>query len=725
MDKILNNVLSDLESLQLNKALKTLRTYLEEHPEMRNDGGIDDVERDYRLMLDYMGRGYADDNREHLYRGLLERTYRFMMNLYVSYKIRTSQLFAEASRSASAHDFGQDEVKRTLEGFVTDFALLSLETESVKKEKTTQLYKVHDAYLSALFCHLLVSRQWNVSDREFYSELMLSPTIDVNDIQLIVSALTLSNLSFFDIHKFSALVHVYLTSTHERVRQRALVGWVLSMGREGELFPAYRQCVHDVCQDEKVSREIADMQKQMIFCKKAEEDKDRIQQDILPTLMNNNNLFVSRSGIITEKEEDGMEDILNPDADDRKMEEMEESFNQMVNMQKAGSDIYFGGFSQMKRFPFFYSVSNWFCPFYLEHSGIVSVVDRMRGSDFLKNVLEHGPFCDSDKYSFILAMASVIEKLPANLREMLGNADALGPVASEAERHDGTYIRRMYLQDLYRFFRLYTYRVDMKDPFGTPHYLFATSPAFEHTAVENHFADLCMFMRKQKDDKAFGLLVKRFDNQENPKSMLMGGIYYLDVAHDQDRAVGCLGRLLELEPDNERALSLLARAHFERGDFEEALENYRSLYGKHPENKHYALPYGVALSSTGHYEEAVTLFYKLSYENPTSVNVMRGLAWALMGGRKLQQAEAEYARLLAAGKNNTGDYLNAGYCQWLLGNTGKAIDMFRKFKELVGTESIAGKLIEDEFANDAEWLHTHGISRVDIQLMSDLLENPS
>lgn len=135
MDKILNNVLSDLESLQLNKALKTLRTYLEEHPEMRNDGGLDDVERDYRLMLDYMGRGYADDNREHLYRGLLERTYRFMMNLYVSYKIRTSQLFAEASRSASAHDFGQDEVKRTLEGFVTDFALLSLETESVKKEK--------------------------------------------------------------------------------------------------------------------------------------------------------------------------------------------------------------------------------------------------------------------------------------------------------------------------------------------------------------------------------------------------------------------------------------------------------------------------------------------------------------------------------------------------------------------------------------------------------------
>ena len=49
------------------------------------------------------------------------------------------------------------------------------------------------------------------------------------------------------------------------------------------------------------------------------------------------------------------------------MEKLEASMKRMNDMQRQGSDVYFGGFSQMKRFPFFSVVANWFMPFYLHH----------------------------------------------------------------------------------------------------------------------------------------------------------------------------------------------------------------------------------------------------------------------------------------------------------------------------------------------------------------------
>ena len=52
-----------------------------------------------------------------------------------------------------------------------------------------------------------------------------------------------------------------------------------------------------------------------------------------------------------------MDDILNGDTSDKKIEEIEHSIRKMADMQKRGADIYFGGFSKMKRFGFFFTLS--------------------------------------------------------------------------------------------------------------------------------------------------------------------------------------------------------------------------------------------------------------------------------------------------------------------------------------------------------------------------------
>jgi hypothetical protein len=179
----------------------------------------------------------------------------------------------------------------------------------------------------------------------------------------------------------------------------------------------------------------------------------------------------------------------------RPLKTWKRGFSRFSDMEKQGSDIYFGGFSQMKRFPFFYTLSNWFVPFYLGHPALESVRKKLGENKFLQILFNSGPFCDSDKYSFALAMGSIIDKIPDSVKEMLNSGEAvLGPVASNIDKESTTFLRRSYLQDLYRFFRLYPYRQDFRNPFenfssvsGGPGFFF-----HQFTVSENTFEEICV-----------------------------------------------------------------------------------------------------------------------------------------------------------------------------------------------------------------------------------------
>ena len=104
----------------------------------------------------------------------------------------------------------------------------------------------------------------------------------------------------------------------------------------------------------------------------------------------------------------------------------------------------------MKRFSFFNTLANWFMPFYSDHPLLQNNSSEFMDSSYMRKMFEKGPFCDSDKYSFVLGLSSVFNQLPANVREMLKNGEAtLGIVGNDGVT-DTTpaYYRRLYLQDL-------------------------------------------------------------------------------------------------------------------------------------------------------------------------------------------------------------------------------------------------------------------------------------
>lgn len=92
------------------------------------------------------------------------------------------------------------------------------------------------------------------------------------------------------------------------------------------------------------------------------------------------------------------------------------------------------------------------------------MMDKTGLNRFLNVMVEKGPFCNSDKYSFVFAFQQVINQIPQNMREMLERGEATVNELAIEELESPAYIRRTYLQDLYRFFRLFPMRATFVNP---------------------------------------------------------------------------------------------------------------------------------------------------------------------------------------------------------------------------------------------------------------------
>ena len=343
-----------------------VRDYIRDHSLYSFQDRIESVMANYALMLDYLERGFKDDKRDRFYQEAVAETYRLIQDLRIADRKKTNPSYKVAAAHAATVNMDQAEIRNRLEGFVADQAMLALEPDSVRQERHRALYERHTDYVSRLFDSIFVSSQWSEAEMGFYLDLLSSPTVDILDVQVLVSAVTLSCVNVFDPRKQQLLCDLFLASADEHVRQRALVGWAFSLRwDEKMMLDRQRRSALKLMAHDTGCRQLMELQKQMVYCVNAEADNRKIQRDIMPTLLNNSHLQITKFGI-AEKEEDSLRDILHPDADEKAMDEVEATIAKMREMEKSGSDIYFGGFRHMKRYAFFYTLSNWFVPFFTE-----------------------------------------------------------------------------------------------------------------------------------------------------------------------------------------------------------------------------------------------------------------------------------------------------------------------------------------------------------------------
>ena len=711
-NEALDMIIMALLDRNLGEAITATDNFLAVHPHQVNTDRLYAIKSDYQLMADYWRRGFKDPQMTSLYNNLLQRMYVLYATIAGSYDIRHTpyldSLYAKVH--TTPRDWSPQVIRESLEAFVSDVALAGLEHRPTK-----ELYANHHREMVELFDYILTSGIWSDGFAQAMEDIVLSPTVDTVDQQLIVSSVMLATMNMFDMAKFRMMAHVYQKAVDEHVRQRALIGWALSMDSAIglRLYSEEVELVQKMVEDETCCRELVELQKQLVFCIDAERDHQTIQSEIMPEILNQQGLHLNRNGVLEEQEADELYDILHPDAEEEKLERMEQSFQKMMDMQKQGSDIYFGGFSQMKRFPFFNELMNWFVPFYKDHPDISEAIGEYGNNRFLNTLFSSGPFCTSDKYSFLLAFSQVVRRLPDNLREMMERGEMpIGEVPQE-ELGQSAYIRRTFLMDLYRFFRLFPNRAAFRNIFDVKDldYVILSTPIFTSTHVEAYFNEVTAFLIKRKHKaEAREILANYGLNRMDFQFYLMSAIVsYGKLAKEK------YAKAVELQPDNVRALTGYARSLFNDGEYQEALDVYDKLLSLQPDKKSYLLNKAVCLTNLQRCEEAEKVLFRLNYDAPDDVNVNRVLAWTLTNDGKYEQAEKLYSQLLTDGKNSTDDLLNYGFCLWFAGHIDEAADCFHRYLKESGEDK------EKMIKNELELIQRKGITEPEIQMMLYIL----
>ena len=458
---------------------------------------------------------------------------------------------------------------------------------------------------------------------------------------------------------------------------------------------------------------------------------------------------MTRLGIV-EKEDDPMKDIMDPNAAERDMEEMERKYRKMMDMQKQGSDIYFGGFSKMKTFPFFNDLCNWFAPFNAAHPALGAARERLAGSTFLNNLMENGPFCDSDKYSFALAIAQIMDRMPDNVKEMLNSDATFGPTVSKDEQEEPAYICRSYLQSLYRFFRLYRSKRDFLNPFildeledNDGNALFMSYKLLACPEMEENAVALCGFLLKRKMMRKLMSMAICYKSSQNPR--LVRFLALVPMTDGKWQEAYDLFASVPEDQHTEESLRGMAHCCMSLKRFGEAVAIYRRLLAMHPDSFSYQLNLAVCLMSSDAFsscgdaaasscdaasscgaaasscdaasscgdasscdaasslggkvearpnkvvEEGTKLLYKLDYEHPNNANVRRVLAWCMMLQGNFDKAIDIYMRLLSQPDAVSADRLNAAYAHWLSRDVARAVALLREYCNLCELEEAEAK----------------------------------
>ena len=608
---------------KLGLGLAILKPHIEKLASVGISARYGSLSQDYAYMLRFMTEGYKDPQREKLYAEMLAKGYHLASDVKRQLRITADAALVSLQKSIVDNDNSAN-------------ALI----EALKDDSLDA--KAHYEVLNRAFVSIFLSEDWREQEQRLWTAFLISSDVKSVDAQVIISAIMLGCMLGFCIEKYKTLCYVFMTSEDMYVRQRAFVGWVLCYQMSNKLLKrdaeTQNQLVEQMLEDENTCSDLIELIMQVVICTEAEKDNKVIQKEIMPDILKGNHFKFSAKDGFVEKDET-MDDILNPGASELAMEKMEQGIQRMSKMQKAGADIFYAGFSQMKRYPFFYKMVNWFMPFDIKHPDLGEAILNDEGLQMVEKIFETPTLCSSDKYSFLFALKSVLPTLPADIRKAMG-AGEMGIVGMsspfETITEKPAYVRRMYLQDLYRFFKL-SPQVKMPNMFTDTLWMQALAGMPQ---VKGRCVELAKFLLRH-DKQAIALSVAEKGEDSEERSIILAAIaekrgedpseYYLSV--------------LAANADSVPALKGIARYYLQKGSAE-ALAYWQRLCELNPGVFAYELNRLHALVLAGKVEENLNDFYRLDFEHPDDPKVKRLIAWALLCLGRFDKAEELYYKIL-------------------------------------------------------------------------------
>lgn len=684
---------------------------------------VENIKEDYERMLLFFSDGMRDPDKESIYNRYSQNLLKIVRNMELMYLINTYSVYSAAFKRTV--NFDSTLIAAKLEHFTEKLKKIAQEDQSSSSLK--DFYKQKADYDNLLFSYILISPQWSEYEENLYLDLIVSPKTDGITSALMVSAIMLSCMSVYDFRKFSCLVQIYQRTSNAVVKERALVGWTLSL--QGALMQSekdrQKELVNQLCEsDSDAIVELAELQKQLLFSLDTPKQSENFRKNM--------DQLIKESKFGEKIMKDDWEGADLDDSsfldDEQRMETAEKYFDKIKNMEKSGFDVYFDGFSKMKNFAFFHTFSNWFLPYYFENPalhGEQNALDESSIAAINKVMTSRANICDSDKYSMAFAIGMTVKKTPELTNMFSRMATDVASLDGQEVVASPLMIRRRYLQSLYRFSKLCTMNAYLDDPFDERNKsltFFLCRREFDTELFEKAKLSICRYLAKQKDYGRLGEFLYACSQTHHVDYMMMKALFEFYHEHDYASALHCVTSVLLKNPNSIPALKLMGRCYYSMENYEEAANVYERLIQMDGSSDAFKVHLACCLLEAGEINEGVQLLFEQEYHHPDKKEILRALAWGLMQKGQLDKAFDYYTRLarVTVGddeQERAEDLYYMGLVCFCQHQIKQAVSYFAQFLQISKSESLSDKLRQDE-----HFMTKFDLSLVDIRLIEDAVK---
>jgi tetratricopeptide (TPR) repeat protein len=691
------------------------------------------LEENYHFMLKYTVEGSRDPDRDKVFLKLIVSVFELTDKIIEALLIKSSPLFEYEKKRAIEKSFPAG-----LESYLEQLKQLYKPEQTgnaggktspgASEKKYHQGPGEQKAIMQELFHLLWFSDKLKPEESGLMRELLAGPAVQDQYKSLLITGITLSLHRYFDPGKFEILFDL-LSSPVAPVSQRALVGILLNLYRHDArmpFYPAITGRLKILNEGPEFKRNIQRVILQLIRSKETEKLQQRIRDEIIPEMIRISPNLKNKINLDSLMEE-GFSEGKNPEWEEIFGESpgLLDKMQEFSEMQMKGSDVFMGSFSMLKTFPFFAEPANWFMPFFAENPDLT---DMPEFSDqtvrHLIETIDRAPLlCNSDKYSFCFSLQKIPrENLEFMTRAMEAEMEQVKEIREDEELLDpgrqGEFISNQYIQDLYRFYKLFPRKGDFDDIFNW-RFDFHNKRALgailkEDPVVLRNIAEY--YFAKDYFEEAAEIFNCLLEEEKNGELFQKLAWCYQKTG-DYETALGYYLKAELFGINQPWNMKRIAACYRNLKNPAAALEYYREAEKSDPDNLSNQLNIGQCLLELGQFDEALKCYFKVEYLAPGNKKVWRPIAWCSFLTGKKEQAEKYYRKLLED-KPNKYDYMNMGHVQWSLGNRREALEFYQK--------SIAdGGFTEVEFlevfAEDKVHLLGRGVEKDDIPLMLDQL----
>jgi len=692
---------------------------------------LSDLEQNYRFMLKYTVEGITDPERQKIYQHILISSFELADLCADSLKMKFSTSL-EYQKKRGFTRFAIVDIPdylTQLEAYHLENELISLIEIPSHDQRNEQGGELHHQKLINLFYHFWFKNKLTSEEISAFRNFLQNPHFPNYEKGFLITAVTLGQLLLFDEQKFMLLFDGY-ESDQEEVNQRALTGIILSMylyNRRLFLFPAIKARLALLNEKKFFRQHLEKILLQLIGSKETEKIQRKLQDEILPEMMklspnlqNKLSLEALLGDALNEDKNPEWRDIFSdsPGFMD-KMEELSE-------MQMKGADIFMTSFANLKNYPFFSELTNWFVPFYPNHPELIrsTTLEGVQESQKLFDLLMKTPvLCNSDKYSFCFSMQTIpteykkmmFDSLTAEFDQLIEaeSEDDLIAYSRKAEAISGQYIR-----DLYRFFKLHPQREGFEDIFSWS-FDFHNKKVFRDLLLEDNqllrnIAEF-YFAKGYYQDAAeiYRLLLQDLEEVE----LIQKLAYCYQKMDDFDQALTCYLKADLFDQNhlwNYKKIALCYR-HLKKPEL--ALGYYLQAVALDPDNMGIHISIGHCRMELKQYDEALKSYFKVEYLSPGNKKVWRPIGWCSLLVGKKQQSEQYFSKLVEDSPNKF-DLMNMGHVQWCLGKRKIALDYY---KQSINDADMSEKEFMEAFYEDLEHLLQQGVDAEDVPIMLDQL----